>query len=100
MNLDDLVEILYDGLSASSTTAKDFKAAPEPERQGKWGFHVGTPYNRPFTTLRAGRLFLSEHDIRRMLKDGRRTLHVPRRAIVSPLAQEWLTEKGIAILYE
>lgn len=54
----------------------------------------GAPVASPPTR---GRPFLSEYDIKRLpLRDG--TLTVPKDAIVSPLAQDWLAFRGIRIL--
>ena len=48
-----------------------------------------------------GRKFLSEYEIRRMLtSQGSSRLKVPQRSIISPLAQEWLSERGIEIIDE
>ena len=47
-----------------------------------------------------GRLFLSEYDIKKRLTGGGTRLTIPKDAIVSPLAQDWLTLKGIAVVRE
>ena len=47
-----------------------------------------------------GRLFLSEYDIRqRLTPDGKR-LTIPRDAIISPLASDWIVLRGIEVVRE
>jgi len=48
----------------------------------------------------AGRRFLSEYEVRRRLTADARELRIPKGAIVSPLALEWLSLKGIRIVEE
>ena len=47
-----------------------------------------------------GRPFLSEYDIKRLLTGGSQELRIPRDAIVSPLALDWLTLRGIKVVPE
>ena len=99
---DDLVEIILETIKSSRTPNPDFRKSLEqtPVRKGKWGFHVTPLFNKPYTSLPARKLFLSEYEIKLLLKDGRKKLVVPESAILSPLAQEWLIEKGIQIIRE
>ncbi len=53
---------------------------------------------RPMKTR--GRAFLSEFDIKKALTPGAQLLTIPKDAIVSPLAQEWLDFQGITIARE
>ena len=72
-------------------------------RTGKWGFHVRELYNAPYTSLPAKRIFLSEYEIKLICarqKLDPKILKVPREAIVSPLAQDWLAMKGIKVTQE
>jgi hypothetical protein len=43
------------------------------------------------------RIFLTEHEIKKALTQGTSRLTIPKDAIVSPLAQDWLALKGIAV---
>ena len=61
---------------------------PEP-REGSWP-----------PLLPRGRPFLTEHDIKKILISGSQVLTIPRGAIVSPLAHDWLALKGIRVLYQ
>lgn len=99
---DDLAEIVYDALKSSDSRTGNLRAAMNepPARKGKWGFHAREPYNRPYTSLPVRRIFLSEYDIKQRLAPGQKQLRVPRGAIISPLAEEWLTEKGIRVEFE
>ena len=45
-----------------------------------------------------GRLFLTERDIKKALTLGALVLTIPRDAIISPLAQDWLALKGVVIV--
>lgn len=45
-----------------------------------------------------GRLFLSEHDIKKRLTPGGLRLTIPGTAILSPLVTDWLTLRGIEIV--
>ena len=45
------------------------------------------------------RIFLSEYEIKRMIGTGK-LLKVPVRAIVSPLAEDWLILKKIQVIRE
>ena len=47
-----------------------------------------------------GRRFLTDHEIRRALTPGAQHLTIPRDAIVSPLAEDWLSLKGVRIVRE
>jgi len=51
-------------------------------------------------TASKGRLFLSEYDIRRRLTGDARELRIPKGAIISPLALDWLSLKAIRIVEE
>ena len=102
VSTDDIVEIVLDALKNPQSAPANFrKQLEQPSaRKGKWGFYAGKPFNTPYTSLPAKRLFLSEYDIKLMLKGGKKELRVPRTAIVSPLAQEWLEFRGIKISRE
>ncbi len=52
----------------------------------------------PVETPRKGRVFLSEYHIRKALTPGSRDLTIPKDAIVSPLALEWLALQGVRIV--
>ena len=48
---------------------------------------------------RSVRLFLSEHEIKRMITP-QKILRVPVNAILSPLALDWLLLKGVQVIRE
>lgn len=63
------------------------------------GLKAGSPPAKPRLAQEAplkGRPFLTERDVRRSVTDG--ILTVPRDAIISPLAQEWLALGGIRVV--
>lgn len=85
---DDLIDLIVSQL-------KPVKAeipAPAPS----------TPVDRPKAGKGsdgpAGRIFVSEYEIKKMLKPGAKELQLPARAIVSPLAADWLTLQGVRIV--
>lgn len=47
-----------------------------------------------------GKVFLSEYDIKKRLTGGGGPLTIPKDAIISPQAADWLTLKGIKIIRE
>lgn len=96
---DDLIDVLIAGLakarpaaaaSAPAAPAKPFVAAPAPVPQAK---PSGLPPPGP-----KGRAFWSEYDIKKALTGEGKRLTLPADAIVSPLASDWLTLRGIEII--
>jgi hypothetical protein len=47
-----------------------------------------------------GRLFLTEYDIKKRLTADAARLTIPKEAILSPLAVDWLVLKGIEVVRE
>lgn len=84
---DDLIDILVAGLAkagpATAVSAPAARAARTPSSAG--------PKGRPF---------LSEYDIKKRLTPDGKRLTIPGNSIVSPLALEWLTLRGIDIIRE
>ncbi len=89
---DDLVDLLVEHLKAK------LSAPPKPGASTT-GAAALVPRVSRLEARTGGRLFLSEYDVRRRLNGGK-TLKIPRGAIVSPLAQEWLALKGVAVVEE
>jgi hypothetical protein len=79
-NIDDLVDALLE----------------EVERRSP----ASPPASKPLDGVPKGRRFLSEHEILRMLTPGAQLLRIPRGAILSPLAQDWLALKGVRAVSE
>lgn len=46
----------------------------------------------------AGKVFLSEYDIKKRLTPGGLRLTIPENAIISPLVTDWLTLRGIEVV--
>ena len=70
----DLVDWLMERLAPSAAAVK----APGPKKK----------------------VFLSEYEIKRMLTPLSQHLKIPKEAILSPLAVDWLTLKGIKVVRE
>ena len=98
---EDVAQIVYDAMKGSRESRKDFRKEIErqAQRQGKWGVPLKKPFNLAYTSLPAKKIFLSEHDIKQRL-GKEKVLKVPREAILSPLAAEWISLKGIQIVRE
>ena len=44
------------------------------------------------------KVFLSDREMRGLLKSGQRSVTVPGNALISPLAQDWLDYDGITVI--
>ena len=60
--------------------------------------HLTPPEALKAASLLKGRPFVTEYDIKRALTPGARHLTIPKDAIVSPLAQDWLALRDITIV--
>jgi hypothetical protein len=96
---DDIIDVIIAGLAkarpaasvpAPAPAAKGFIAAPPPPPKAK---PSGLPPPGP-----KGRAFWSEHQIKKALTADGKRLTLPADAIVSPLASDWLTLRGIEII--
>lgn len=102
---DDLIDIIVESLTQRNQPT-DWRLAKGPmassggHREGKWGFHVQTPYNPSWTSLPMKRPFISDFMVRHMVSKDKKEIRIPKNAIVSPLAEEWLTLNGIKIKRE
>lgn len=76
---DDLIDLLVAGLAKAGPAAPASPAGPKAA---------------------PGRLFLSEYEIKKRLTPNGKRLTIPRHSILSPLAVDWLTLKGIEIVRE
>ena len=47
-----------------------------------------------------GRIFLTEYEIKKRLTPPAERLTIPKEAIISPLAEEWLALRGVKIVRE
>ena len=93
---DDLIDIVIAGLAKAEpaasvpASAKPFVAPPPPAPKAR---PSGLPPPGP-----KGRAFWSEYEIKKALTAGAKRLTLPADAIVSPLASDWLTLRGIEIV--
>ena len=46
------------------------------------------------------RVFISDWELRKMVKPGQKAVRVPANAIVSPLSMDWLDYNGIEVVRE
>jgi hypothetical protein len=102
---DDLVDLIVESLAHKRPPA-DWRSAGRQtaaERSaGKWGFHVRNPVNPSWTSLPMRRPFVSEHMARQLAEKekAQKRIRVPKAAILSPLAEDWLQSRGIAVVRE
>jgi hypothetical protein len=99
VNDDDIVELLVDTLKEDAwkdaVSAK--KKAGVPSGPKYTGFFLKEKFINSSTTLPKGKKFLTEYEVKQMIKGGAREITVSANAIISPLAQELLEAKGIKV---
>ena len=94
LNRDDIIDIILEMLGPSAADAPAAsRTAPAPARPA--AARSADPHRGP-----RGRLFLSEYDIRKRLTLNPAELRIPKDAIVSPLATDWLALRRIKIVRE
>ena len=89
---DDLIDIIMERLGRAGGGAPPAPAArplPPP-----------APARRKLDEEVRGRQFLSEYDIRKQLTGNSQELKISKNAIISPLAEDWLTLRRIKIIRE
>ena len=84
LNRDDILDIVWERLFAGAGDAPMLEVP------------AAGPLHRPLQ----GRLFLSEYDIKKKLKNDSRKLTIPQNAILSPLVVDWLALRRIMIVRE
>jgi hypothetical protein len=84
---DDIIDVIIAGLAKARPAAS--VPAPAPPKAKPSGLPPPGP---------KGRAFWSEHQIKKALTADGKRLTLPADAIVSPLASDWLTLRGIEII--
>ncbi len=102
MDKSDIVDIITHLLGvrkvrAESTFEDVRRKNPSEEKKYKSGFFTRQKYNEPFTHLKGGRVFISEYDLKGMLRENSNEITIPKNAIISPLAAEIILEKNIEV---
>ena len=95
---DDLIDLIMEGLRLAASPVP----APGPVSAGTqssnpWPVGQGR-FAKEETVRTRGRLFLSEYDIKKRLAPSAQLLTIPKDAIISPLATDWLVLKGVKIV--
>ena len=90
LNKDDLIDIILARLKAAGG---QLPAPPPSQAASRAGGLLAQDGPK-------GRLFLSEYDIRKRLTLESSELRIPKDAIISPLAVDWLTLRRIRIVRE
>ena len=85
---DDLIELIVSHLIKEGGATEAAGPSAAPGASAKKGAANAEP---------RGRRFISEYELRRLIKPGASRVVVPKGAIVSPLALDWLVLKGIAL---
>ncbi len=101
VSISDIADVILQVLREEGKGPGNYRdyLSQAPKRDGRWGFHASQTFNRSYTSMPAKRIFLSEYDIKKLMKPGAQRLQVPKASIISPLAQEWLETKGVSIEY-
>jgi len=68
-------------------------------RKIKKGFFAGD-YLRNLGVRKESSILITEELVREALKSGSRTLAIPEKSIITPLAREMIDEKNIRLVYE
>jgi hypothetical protein len=98
LNRDDLIDLIIETVGRHLKSAP--APAPPPVARPQPLTPAPSPAAAPSATPKKGRVFLSEYDIRKRLTPGGRRLTIPKDAIISPLATDWLVLQGIEIVRE
>jgi hypothetical protein len=92
---DDLIDLIVSQL----TPLKAGNSAPAPSTPGdRRTADMGKQKAGKTSDGPAGRIFVSEYEIKKLLKPGAKEIRLPAGAIVSPLAADWLTLQGVRIV--
>ena len=103
MDKNDIVDVVAAVLSSPPKRSPENSAAARiseaaPARTHKSGVYA-SGYLRPLTAPKGGRPFISEYDVKTMMRSNPREITVSANAIISPLAEELIQEKNIKINY-
>lgn len=92
---DDLIDIIVERLQRAGGGAH-----PAPAARPAAPSAPPAPVRRRLDEEVRGRQFLSEYDIRKQLTGNSQELRISKNAIISPLAEDWLTLRRIKIIRE
>jgi hypothetical protein len=92
---DDLIDLIVQRLLMKEEHSGGSDARSSPQGPAVWQPRVSHPPMAP-----RGRVFLTEYEIKKRLTPRTQQLTIPREAILSPLALEWLALEGIKIVRE
>jgi hypothetical protein len=92
----DITDAFLRALGSARAPAPPPAAPPRPAAAEPKARPPSSPW--PAAPSGKGRVFLSEYHVRKALTPGSRDLTIPKDAIVSPLALEWLALQGVRIV--
>ena len=96
---EDIVDIIEETIR-KDTWRRVVSAGDVPPKKHYSGFYTEERFIKSWTSLPKGRPFISEYHLKNLIKDGAKEIRVPGNAIISPLAQDTIQEKGIRIVFE
>ncbi len=99
ISIEDLADIMFEEIKYWCCSKKQIPGSRTDTLSGKRGFFVKEPYLKSYSQLVTKRKFFSEWEIKSLLKNNEKILTIPKNSILSPLALDWLEEKGIKIVY-
>ena len=95
---DDVIDVIMAGLAPKGSPVVSARGQAGPKlNNSRPDALKSAEFGKSFPGPR-GRLFLSEYDIKKRLTAGSARLTLPEDCIVSPLALEWLSLRGIEII--
>lgn len=100
MDKDDIVDIIAQTVKNRILPSKPntMSISESQEKTYKSGFFTKQRYLEPYKS-KNGRPFISEYDLKQMLKKDPTQITIPKDAIISPLAYDIIQEKSIKINY-
>lgn len=98
MKTGDITDAFLRALAPAKAPAPSPAAPPRPPAVGPSARPAAPSSPWPAAPSGKGRVFLSEYHVRKALTPGSRDLTIPKDAIVSPLALEWLALQGVRIV--
>lgn len=96
MKTGDITDAFLRALGSARAPASLAGPPPRPAAAEPKARPPSSPW--PAAPSGKGRVFLSEYHVRKALTPGSRDLTIPKDAIVSPLALEWLALQGVRIV--
>jgi hypothetical protein len=77
LNKADITDIIYERLRSGAEPARTLSRASAPLPK---------------------RVFISDWELKKLIRPGQKTIRVPANSIISPLSEDWLDYDGVKII--